>query len=259
MQLESRGKLFRANKRHMGINQTHKKVSTLPHREMSILEDETHTRITIGGHPLLTTQRKNRNYVTTEKGIYQDYEYDGWTLQTGSANATARENLREEATISTPMLTKEEYKELFKIIKEETSNHQGHYVIIPTETLREIEDENRHDIILKRGQVKEGGGKKIKVVNEGEQTSHDMTEIAIIKENTIPMLRMEQAQKGRISPKERDNEELTILFKNGIDGTKQEATENIARWARRLKIKKKVKWVGKPTEGRMKKETDKKI
>jgi hypothetical protein len=156
------------------------------------------------------------------------------------------------------MLTKEEYKELFKIIKEETSNHQGHYIIIPTETLREIEDENRHDIILKKGKIEKGGGKKIKVANEGEQTSHDMTETAIIKENTIPMLRMEQAQKGRISPKDRDNEELTILFKNGINGTKQEATENIARWAKGLKIKKEVKWVGKPTEERTKKETDKK-
>ena len=104
------------------------------------------------------------------------------------------------------MLTKEEYKQLFKLIKEETSNHQGHYVIITTETLREIEDENRHDIILKEGKMEQGGGKKTKMVDTGEQTSHDMTEIAIIKENTIPMLRMEQALKGRISPKEKDNE-----------------------------------------------------
>ena len=71
------------------------------------------------------------------------------------------------------------------------------------------------------------------MVDTGEQTSHDMTEIAIIKENTIPMLRMEQALKGVISPKEKDNEELTMLFKNGMKGTKQEATENIAKWARR--------------------------
>ena len=63
------------------------------------------------------------------------------------------------------MLTKEEYKQLFKLIKEETSNHQGHYVIITTETLREIEDENRHDVILKGGKSEQGGGKKIKMAN----------------------------------------------------------------------------------------------
>ena len=50
-----------------GIGQTHKDISMLPCREMSILEDETQTGMTIGGHPLLTTQRKNRTYVTTEK------------------------------------------------------------------------------------------------------------------------------------------------------------------------------------------------
>ena len=110
-------------------------------------------------------------------------------------------------------------------------NHQGHYVIIATETLKEMEDANRHGIILKGGKAEQGGGKKIKTLNMGEQTSHDMTEIATIKENTILMLRMEQAIKGRISPTEKDNEELTILFKNGIKGNKQEATENIARWA----------------------------
>ena len=100
---------------------------------MSILEDETRTKMTIGGHPLLTTQRKNRTYVTTEKKIYQDYNYEGWTLRTGNENKMARESLREKGTISTLMLTKEEYRELFKLIKEETSNHQGHYVIITTE------------------------------------------------------------------------------------------------------------------------------
>ena len=52
-QLESRGRLLKANKRHIGIGQTHKNVSTLPYREMSILEDETRTKMTIGGHPLL--------------------------------------------------------------------------------------------------------------------------------------------------------------------------------------------------------------
>ena len=78
-------------------------------------------------------------------------------------------------------------------------SREGHYVIITTETLREIEDESRHDIILKEGKMEQGGGKKTKMVDTGEQTSHDMTEIAIIKENTIPMLRMEQALKGVIS------------------------------------------------------------
>ena len=48
-------------------------------------------------------------------------------------------------------------------------------------------------MILKGGETEQGGGKKIKMVDTGEQTSHDMTGIAIIKENTIPMLRMEQA------------------------------------------------------------------
>ena len=62
-----------------------------------------------------------------------------------------------------------------------------------------------------------------------------MTRIAIIKENTMPMLRMEQALQGKISPTERDNEELTMLFKDGVNGDKQEATENMARWARRFK------------------------
>ena len=41
-------------------------------------------------------------------------------------NKTAREDLDREATISTPMPTKEEYKEISKLIKEGTSNHQGH-------------------------------------------------------------------------------------------------------------------------------------
>ena len=59
-------------------------------------------------------------------------DYEGWTLRTGNENKTARESLSEKGTISTPMLTKEEYEELFKLIKEETSNHQGHYVIITT-------------------------------------------------------------------------------------------------------------------------------
>ena len=107
------------------------------------------------------------------------------------------------------MLTKEEYKELFKPIKEETSNHQGHYAIITTETLREIEDENRHDIILKEGKKEQGGGKKIKMVDTGEQTSHDMTEIAIIKENTIPMLRMEQASSKRRNQTKRKRQRRT--------------------------------------------------
>ena len=40
-----------------------------------------------------------------------------------------------------------------------------------------------------------------------------MTKIARIKENTIPMLRMEQALKGKISPTENDNEELTTLYR----------------------------------------------
>jgi hypothetical protein len=96
------------------------------------------------------------------------------------------------------------------------------------------------------------------MVNTGEQTSHDMTEIALIKENTIPMLRIEQALKGRISPKEKDNEELTMLFKNGMEGTKQEATENIAKRARRLKIEKEMKWIGKPKEKKRERETNKK-
>ena len=59
-------------------------------------------------------------------------------------------------------------------------------MIIPTETLWEIEDENRHGIILKEGRVEQGGGKKIKITNMGEQTSHDMTKIAVIKENVMP-------------------------------------------------------------------------
>ena len=168
--------------------------------------------MTIGGHPRLTTQRGNRVYVTTEKTVYQNYNYTGWTLQAKNRNKTVRdlEDLDIEATISTPMLTKEEYKEIFKLIKEGTSNHQGRYVIIATETLREIEDENRHDIILEEGRTEQGGGKQIKMVNAGEQTSHDMTEIAIIKENTIPILKMEQALKGKISPREKDNKELTM-------------------------------------------------
>ena len=94
------------------------------------------------------------------------------------------------------------------------------------------------------------------MVDTGEQTSHDMTGIAIIKENTTPMLKMEQALKGKIGPNEKDNEELTALFKNGMEGTKQEATENIAKWARRIKIEKEIKWIGK--EEKRKKETNKK-
>lgn len=132
------------------------------------------------------------------------------------------------------MLTKEEYREKFKLIKKDTGNHKVHYVIISTKTLSEIEDENRHDIILKEGEMKQRGGKKIKITNMGEQTSHDMTKIAIIKKNIIPMLRMKQAKKGKISPVGKDNKELTVLFKEGIYGNKQEALENIARCAKKL-------------------------
>ena len=39
-----------------------------------------------------------------------------------------------------------------------------------------------------------------------------------------------------------------------MKGTKQEATENITKWARKLKIEKKVKWIGKPKEEKRKKE-----
>ena len=85
-QLESRSELFKANKRHTGTGQTHRNISTLPYREMSILEDETRTTMTIGGHPLLTTHRNNRTYVTTEKKytrtiITKDGHY-GWEMKT---------------------------------------------------------------------------------------------------------------------------------------------------------------------------------
>ena len=69
------------------------------------------------------------------------------------------------------MLTKGEYREIFKLIKEEVGNHQGRYVIIATETLKEIEDENRHVIILKGGKAEQGGGKKVKMTNMGVQTN----------------------------------------------------------------------------------------
>ena len=69
------GKLFTTSKKHTGIGQTHKETSTLPCREISMLEDETQTSMAIGGHPLLTTQRENRIYVATEKVVYEDYNY----------------------------------------------------------------------------------------------------------------------------------------------------------------------------------------
>ena len=43
-----------------------------------------------------------------------------------------------------------------------------------------------------------------------------------------------------------------------MNRTKQEATENIAKWAKGLKIEKKVKWIGKPREEKRKRETNKK-
>ena len=43
-----------------------------------------------------------------------------------------------------------------------------------------------------------------------------------------------------------------------MEGTKQEATENIAKWARRIKIEKEVKWIGKPKEERRERETNRK-
>ena len=80
-------------------------------------------------------------------------------------------------------------------------NHKGHYVIISTETLKEIKDENKHDTILnKEGRAEQEGGKRLKTKNMGEQTSHDMTRIAIVKETTILILQMRQAIKGNISP-----------------------------------------------------------
>ena len=53
------------------------------------------------------------------------------------------------------------------------------------------------------------------------------------------MLRTKQAIKGKTSPVEKDNEELTVLFKEGTYRNKQEALENIARWAKGLGIEKK--------------------
>ena len=55
--------------------------------------------MTIGGHLPLTTQRGKRTYVTTEKMVYQNYNYKGWTLQAEDRNKTAREDLNREATI----------------------------------------------------------------------------------------------------------------------------------------------------------------
>ena len=66
------GKIFTTERKHTGIGQTHKNKITLPYREISMLEDETQTKITVGGHPLLRTQRENRIYVATEKVVYED-------------------------------------------------------------------------------------------------------------------------------------------------------------------------------------------
>ena len=107
------------------------------------------------------------------------------------------------------------------------------------------------------GDMKQGGGKKIKITNMVEQTSHDITKIAIIRKKHNTRATNEAGQKkGKISPVEKDNEELTVLFKEGIYGNKQEALDNIARWAKRLGIGKEMrlgigkemKWIGKPKE-----------
>ena len=45
---------------------------------------------------------------------------------------------------------------------------------------------------------------------------------------------------------------MTVLFKEGIHGNKQEAIENIARWAKRLKIETEMNWIGKPKGDRQK-------
>ena len=79
-QLDCRGKLFKTNKKHVGMGQTHKNVSTLPYREMSILEDETQLnknddRGTMGwGKNKLKEQEKKKrertnNRKTTRKDI----------------------------------------------------------------------------------------------------------------------------------------------------------------------------------------------
>ena len=64
-----KGGIFITEQRHTGIDQTHKDRITLPYREISALEDETEPKITIRGHPLLTVQRENRTYVTTNEEI----------------------------------------------------------------------------------------------------------------------------------------------------------------------------------------------
>ena len=80
------GKTFTTDRKHTGISQTHKDKITLPYREVSMLlvEDETQTKITVGGHPLLTTQRENRIYVATEKVVCKDYNYKRWERESNS-------------------------------------------------------------------------------------------------------------------------------------------------------------------------------
>ena len=64
---------------------------------------------------------------------------------------------------------KEEYREVFKLVRRDIGNHKCHYAITPTEISKEIKDKNRHNVILKEGKEEQGGGERL------IQTKHGRT------------------------------------------------------------------------------------
>ena len=60
---------------------------------------------------------------------------------------------------------------------------------------------------------------------------HDMETIAEIQPNTLETLKATEAKKGQLSPKTKDNEAITILFKPGMEGNIYDMEGAIRNWA----------------------------
>ena len=71
---------------------------TLAHKQVGSLEKVLGIKTTIGGHPLVTAQRKNQKYITRDKGVEARFEYTHWKEEEWA------ERMSEEETLTTPFL-----------------------------------------------------------------------------------------------------------------------------------------------------------
>ena len=170
---------------------------TLAHKHMESLESILDIKITIGGHPLVTAQRKNQRYVTRDLGIGERFKYTYWK------DEDLVERMAENETVTTPFLNEEDYRVLLRKAKGCINAHKGHIILIQTKMLECI--------------------KKTEV--------HDMETIAEIQPNTLETLKATEAKKGQLSPKTKDNEAITILFKPGMEGNIYDMEGAIRNWA----------------------------